>query len=172
LDASIGQATRLADATERANQNVLQADRPWIGGNIHVSNFEAGKKPIFTFQFVNSGRRPAEVYKTNMRTGAYAAFPENPEDEFAGIATEASTNIVIPGQDYTTILTPQTELSERGKDALDSGVLVFYAFARVRYRDVRSHADYWTHICMRYYPIYKTETDPGFRNCARYNDAN
>jgi hypothetical protein len=36
LDASVQQASRLAGDTEKANQNVIDADRPWMGGAIGV----------------------------------------------------------------------------------------------------------------------------------------
>jgi hypothetical protein len=63
MDASTGQTSRLAAATEKANANVLNADRPWVGGFIQVVDFEAGKSPEAICTFVNGGRRPAYIEK-------------------------------------------------------------------------------------------------------------
>jgi hypothetical protein len=49
---------------------------------------------------------------------------------------------------------------------------VFFAFAKVEYQDIRTGSKYWTHICVRYIPKMRTDTDNGFRNCTEYNDAN
>ena len=57
LEKSVRQAARLAKATEEANSNAANADRPWIGAFFSVSNFESGKAPTYTVTYINSGRR-------------------------------------------------------------------------------------------------------------------
>ncbi len=175
LDASVKQASRLAKDTEEANANALQADRPWMGGYIQVSDFEADKKPTYTIVFTNSGRRPAHIDFSGAREDWYPAFPADPDREYWARVTDEqpSTNVVVPGQQVIMVsqgTTPLTPVDLTWASTLDS-THVFFVFADVNYTDLRTNEKHWTHICERYYPKMKTDKDAGFRNCKEYNDA-
>jgi hypothetical protein len=81
LSESVQQASRLAAATERANANVVVADRPWIGGHIEVTNFDVGKIPTIAAVFTNSGKRPARIDIAVERSGWYNFFPFDPDSQ-------------------------------------------------------------------------------------------
>ncbi len=171
LDDSVKQSSRLADATEKANANILGADRPWISGWMQVSDFDAGKKPTFTWTFTNTGKRPARVTLSANRESLYAGFPPNPDEQYI-FDTTPSTNFVVPGQGVLSTTVADTELTQQEIDLLSSQTEIqFFAFAKVEYIDVKTNAKYWTHLCFRYIPKFKTTGNGGFRNCTEYNDA-
>jgi hypothetical protein len=169
LNNSVQQSSRLADDTEKANQNVVEADRPWMGGNITVTNFSIGKKPTVIVNFINSGRRPARLDLTEVQTLARETFPKNPDAEYTSDTTP-STSVVVPGQ--STFLGPTLgEVIQSDLDLLDGGKFTYFIFAKVEYRDLRTNQRHWTHICVRYIPKLKSDANNGFRNCEEYNDA-
>jgi hypothetical protein len=96
MDASVTQASRLAADTEVANDNAMQADRPWFGAMESVDGFEVGKTPIATVVFQNSGRRPAKVTITESTSRWFKDFPANPPYT---LDTTPSTTIVVPERD-------------------------------------------------------------------------
>jgi len=163
-------ANRLSKDTESANNNILEADRPWMGASISVANFDVGKKTTFTTYFTNSGKRPARVDLTAMRENLYPRFPADPDREYI-FDTTPSTNIVVPGQPVISIQSLTDPLTQMQMSLLTSGQLTYFIFGKIEYRDIRTNESYWTHVCLRYMPKMKTDTDNGFRNCAKYNDA-
>jgi hypothetical protein len=170
LNLQVAAATRLARDLEIANNNILEADRPWMEAFISVANFEVGKKAIFSFTFTNSGKRPAKVDLTATRQNLYPGFPAEPDREYI-FDTTPSTTIVVPGQSVSAPSTLPEPFAQPLMDLLNSGRFTYFAFGKVVYRDVRTDQPYWTHICLRYIPKFKSDTDNGFRNCAEYNDA-
>jgi hypothetical protein len=171
LDESTKQSSRLADATEKANANVLEADRPWMSAWVQVADFEAGKKPVYTFTFVNTGKRPAKTTLTANRENSYLGFPSDPDKQYI-FDTAPSTNFVVPGQPVISTLTADKELTQQELDFYAAQSRVeFFAFAKVEYTDVRTNAKYWTHVCLRYLPKFRSLGNEGFRNCAEYSDA-
>jgi hypothetical protein len=170
LTATEQQTARLAAATERANTNVVNADRPWMGAYVSVANFTPGSRPTFTVAFVNSGRRPARVDLVATREGSYLAFPANPDREYV-FDTTPSTDFIVPGGNVSSIQTVPNQLTQGEMNFFNAGTVTFFVFAKVEYRDPQTDARYWTHICMRYVPKMKTDTDSGFRNCQEYTDA-
>jgi hypothetical protein len=170
---SVRQASRLASATEKANANMVAADRPWIGGHIEVTNFELGKRPTVSTVFTNSGKRPAKVDVSFERSGFYSIFPFNPDSQF--ISNEgASTNILVPGQPTSMTSTSEGVLRQADLD-LASGMYPFqtyFAFAKIEDRDLQTNESHFTHVCIYYISRLKTSSDPGFRNCHPYNEAN
>ena len=95
LDDTINQAKRLADASEKANANILEADRPWFGAILsEQSAFEVGKIPSATVVFNNSGKRPAKVTISEVSDYWFSEFPKNPPYHDIGIR---SAQIVVPG---------------------------------------------------------------------------
>lgn len=171
LDESTRQSSRLADANEKANANALEADRPWMEAYMQVSDFEAGKKPTFIWTFTNTGKRPAKVTLTANRENTYRGFPSDPDKSYV-FDTAPSTNFVVPGQPVISEITPDTELTQEQLDLYASQPTIdYFAFAKIEYTDVKTNAKYWTHVCLRYFPEFKSLGNEGFRNCAEYNDA-
>lgn len=170
LNSSVTQATRLAKATEIANKNVVDADRPWIGGFFVVSNFEVGHRPTYTFTFINSGKRPARLILTATKENFYLTFPPNPDKEYV-FDTTPSTTVIVPGQNAMTIDSAKGDMTQQEMDFLKAGGGIFFAFAKVEYVDIRTNTPHWTHICMRFFPEFKVGNDNGWRNCQEYNDA-
>lgn len=164
-----GQTSRLANATETANGNVIASDRPWMGGYIGVTNFELGKKPTITVVFTNSGKRPARLDLTAVKEESRQVFPKNSDADYI-FDTTPSASVIVPGQPS---LTSQTlgEVVQPDLDLLNSGAFTYFIFAKVEYRDLRTNEHHWTHVCIRYMPAMKSATDNGFRNCTEYNDA-
>jgi hypothetical protein len=175
MDTSVQQASRLAAATETANKNSVEADRPWMAAYINVAQFAVDKKSSFIFTFANTGKRPAIVELTAARSDKYVNFPSNTDAELLKNpyvrGAVPSTSVIVPGQPVVASSTSPGALTKAEMDLIDSGQVKWYAFAKVEYRDVRTNLHYWTHICIEYMPLFKTDNDNGFRNCPEYNDA-
>jgi len=165
------QTARLASATERSNANVTDADRPWMSSMLSVSNFEIGKKPIFTWTYTNSGKRPAKITLQANREQMLSGFPKVPDSSYLLGAT-GSTNFIVPGQSMFAVSELDQTLTKETFDFLEQHPQVqFFAFAKVEYVDVKTNAKYWTHMCARYIPKMRSLANSGFLNCAEYNDA-
>jgi len=172
LKGNVGQTGRLASATEKANSNVVAADRPWLGGEFDIKDFDLNKEPAFTLTFTNSGKRPARVDFAVMAASWYATFPFNPEAEYAKVGTEPSTSILVPGARTRLNAIGQTVTRDQLNRAEGTYPLrTFFLFGKVDYRDLETNETHFTHICIRYMPKYKTASDNGFRDCVEYNDA-
>lgn len=172
LAGNVKQSTRLANETALANSNVVMADRPWLGADIRVTNFDVGKKPTVTAVFTNSGKRPAKIDVSAETSGFYTTFPFDPDTRYLPSGVR-STSILVPGQHTTLIANSNVYLKQNELD-LASGLhpfRTFFAFAKVEYRDLRTNKSYYTHVCIFYLSAYKTATDSGFRNCQQYNEA-
>lgn len=170
LGENASQTGRLADDTDDANSNVIEADRPWMGSYPVVSAFKAGEKPVFAFQFQNSGKRPALAELTAYRASVYEHFPSDPDKEYT-YDTTPSKNVIVPGGISTATTAASDVITKEQIDALALSKSTYFAFAKIEYRDIRTGKSYWTHVCIRYMPKMRTETDNGWRNCAEYNDA-
>jgi hypothetical protein len=169
LDASIAQASRLAAATEQANQNVLDADRPWIGIAIEVTNFEADQTPTKTLTLVNSGKRPAMI--TSLKAdGDYAkAMSETPQ--YRG-GTSVKRQFLVPGTVYVSKvnLFRGGVLKSDALSILNSKTTSFFSYAAVEYIDVRTGKHHFTHACKQYVPASPSEgNSAGFFGCEAYN---
>jgi hypothetical protein len=162
--------TRLSRDSEIANNNFLEADRPWMAAFVSVTNFDIGKKPTFAITFANTGKRPARVDLTATRENWYAQFPSRPDQEYI-YDTTPSTSFIVPGQSSASISALPEPLSQPEIAAAIAGHITYFVFGKVEYRDTRTNQSYWTHVCLRYMPNMKSDTDNGFRNCAQYNDA-
>jgi hypothetical protein len=169
LDESVKQATRLAKATEIANANVINNDRPWMGAYFTEVGFEKGKVPTFTMTFINTGKSPAKV--THAQTlSTNQNYGDNPvyfAETFLG-----SVTIIVPNQ--TSVSTwqenPAIPITETAMEAYDSGVASYRIYANIEYTDIRTKHQYWTHVCWRYTPDAAKVNSP-FTNCREYNDA-
>lgn len=170
MDAQARALDRSARATEAANSNFLQADRPWMGAAVTVAGFNLGQKPTVTLQVINTGRRPARVDLLTVKEEAREVFPRNPDEDYIP-GRGHSTNIVVPGQSVTTVQTLGTVI-QADLDLLNAKKYIYFIFAKIVYTDIRTGESHWTHVCYRYMPERKTETDSGFANCTEYNDAN
>jgi hypothetical protein len=165
---SASQASRLATDMEQANKNVIEEDRPWVGANFQVQDFEVGKKPIATVSFVNSGKRPAIATLFAIHGQPYEHFPD-PEREYVYDSIN-STVVIVPGGNSTSREDANLPLDQPLMDKLTAGTLVFYAFAKVEYTDPVTKDSHWTHACWRYIPNTSKNLESGFRNCKEYNE--
>lgn len=95
------QAQRSANYAHEAIQEAIYAERPWMGGNISVSDFAEGKKPTFRITFTNSGKRPAivDIFATR-DTHQWASEPF-PKDPFGGFAVDTARSKVSSSQELT-----------------------------------------------------------------------
>jgi hypothetical protein len=155
--------------TTMAEDNIISENRPWMGGSVGVTDFEVGKKPNFSVNFLNSGHRPAEVEFTSARERAYPSFPKNPDSEWSYDNTP-STSIVVPGQGVMSPSQLPYPLSQQEMDLLINGTLTYFIFGKIEYRDARTNKRYFTHVCTRFIAKLKTAIDNGWRNCAEYNE--
>lgn len=173
LQAGVAQTSRLANATEVANTNALEADRPWVGIFLSVKDFEVGKTPTYTVTFLNTGKRPAKIALTQTLSVA-ADHGENPL--YAPYDSTPSGGVVVPGQ---TTVASWTDARDREMQPISDArmklftsaiaALPFRVYARVEYSDLRTNYKYWTHSCWRYVPAMQNNS--GFVNCSEYNDA-
>ncbi len=132
LSNSATAANRLARATEKANDNVLNSDRPWIGALPTIGQFEAGKTVTLGFVFVNSGKRPAFVKSTRTHFNAYRGFPEDPDSQYTNPRNESpSTNFILPGMSATNSTTGNSILEPRVMELVQSGELTYYSFGKI-----------------------------------------
>jgi hypothetical protein len=162
------QSSRLATDSEQANTNALEADRPWMGGTISVSNFSAGQKPSLSYGFNNSGKRPAKILKAHAIGLPLAVFPLHPNTSFP--YGHGSTGFSVPGTGInSTDNMPEVTTSQMS--LINSGGLVYFAFAEIEYIDLRVPSNiHLTRICVQYMPRTKTAAER-WRNCDTYNDA-
>lgn len=171
LQASVQQATRLATATETANDNVINSDRPWMGAFFSIDGFASNQTPTYSVGFINSGKRPARVILSQT-----LAIPLDQGDDpvYVPYDTTPSVSVVVPGQSISSVWKEtdpaRSPIPEGLMKMFDSGVVPFRIYAKIEYRDVRTSAAYWTHVCWRYTPK-QLAANNGFSNCAEYNDA-
>jgi hypothetical protein len=170
LEASVRQAARLAKATEEANANVINSDRPWMGAMFGVNGFASGATPTFTVVFTNSGRRPAKVTLTEVAS-VLRDYGNNPV--YPPYDITPSISVAVPGQPLTTTWKEKdvamTPIGDALLKLLAEGA-PFRIYANVEYTDIRTDTKYWTHACWRYTPN-QSPNAIGFSNCAEYNDA-
>jgi hypothetical protein len=182
LNESVGQASRLAKATEEANANASAADRPWFGGLIQVSGFEMGKTPGAVCTFKNSGRRPASVQLAACGSTFAKVFPT--ELIFNDTSGIVSQQFVVPGADVNIAITslftgdmgiptlfqnsqPTVEMMRQ----LDARDTTFFVYGKIEYTDVRSGEKHFSHACVQYNPT-TNGTAAGFFGCGTYNEGN
>jgi len=168
LKQSVEQATRLAAATEKANANVIDSDRPWIGVGMTFDELVVGKIPTFTVTLVNSGKRPARVISQRTQGHYFENLPPNPPFENVG---PASTFVSIPGFPETTTYNLFTgPISQETADLLAGGVTTVFEYIDVEYLDLGTGKSHFTHACWK----YMLETNghrKGFYSCDAYQDA-
>jgi len=159
----------LASAAKIANANTLEADRPWIGVFLQVSDFALGKTPTYSVVFTNSGKRPARITLTQTMSVPHD-YGANPV--YKPFETTPSTTLIVPGQAGEASWKDggaMSPISDELMKSLTSGELPFRVYVRIEYTDVRTNAHYWTHACWRFDPTY-TPANGGFNNCPEYND--
>jgi len=170
LQGSVEQATRLANATDKANANVLNADRPWMGAAFGVDKFTSGATPTYTVVFTNSGKRPARVTLTEV-TSVLVDYGNNPV--YPPYDVTPSISVAVPGQPLTTTWKEVNAAMNPIGDTLLKSLAAgspFRVYAKIEYTDIRTNAKYWTHACWRYTPN-QSPNAIGFSNCTEYNDA-
>jgi hypothetical protein len=170
LNSGVQQTSRLARDAEIANANALEADRPWIGTVLGISDFSTDKTPTFTVTFQNSGKSPAKVTLTQTLS-VDKDFGGDPIYE--PYDTTPSASFIVPGQVVISSWKGKSYLSpipEVLMKQLDTEIVPFRIYAKIEYTDIRTSKKYWTHACWRYLPLH-TAINGGFGNCNEYNDA-
>jgi hypothetical protein len=159
--------SRLASDTEKANYNVIEADRPWMGASLSITDFESGKTPTYTVMFINSGKRPTRVTLTQTLAG-FVDFKDSPQ--YRPYDTTPSISLVVPNQPLAASWKNEHPISDEQWKGINSGEIPFRIYAQIQYSDMRTNARYWTHLCWRYTPTH-TAINGGFSNCSEYNEA-
>jgi hypothetical protein len=178
LNESVIQATRLAHDTEVANQNASDADRPWFGAQIVITDFDPDHVPMATCTFTNSGRRPAKVEQARCTAEILQKFPPEPNNGEVQLSSRA---FVVPGANFSSKISMVNErmyygVVKDGKytkalfDSLNQGATNFFVYGKVDYTDVRDSKTHFTHACVQYVPA-TSFTPAGFATCNVYNDA-
>jgi hypothetical protein len=163
------QTNRLARATEEANSNAMQADRPWFGATLLVEGFEVGKVPIATIYFTNSGKRPARIIIAEAHTGYFEVFPKNPPYELHPIV---SRGIVVPNAPLVNKFNmSKIPLSETEVSIVESGVPArYFVYAHMEYIDMRLGKPHYANFCWQYIGNVP-QLPKGFYACEGYDDA-
>lgn len=160
---------RLAAATEKANNNAIENDRPWVGIALRIDVPEAGKIPTIDASMINTGKRPAKITLMELNGGFYTIFPKNPPYPTMG---PPSTDILMPGFPTSNKYKMSPEAwTQRNMDVLTAGSLTLYEYVNVEYLDIRTGKSHYTHACWKYIPGNKTLAS-GFYSCTEYQDAN
>lgn len=169
LDSSVKQASRLAEAAERANRNVLEADRPWFGIALAAQDpLEIGKIPSATVTFTNSGRRPARVITSEETVGWFVSLPKDPPFKVFGVR---STDMIVPNAGLTSRFNLFTApVTQFDIDTANSGATNLYIYANIEYIDIRTKATHFSHACWVYVGN-NSALARAFYNCAEYQDA-
>lgn len=160
---------QFSDAQKASTRQFDLDQRPWIGIVFTIQDFEKGKRPKYTVQFQNTGRRPAKVSIAEANSRTYKVFPKHPAypREPGNIS---SADVIVPNATLThtdTIDFPSdAELTELTKFPRQE---TLYIYASVDYEDVVTHASHWTHGCWQYYPGYGGPFG-SWVNCAVYHE--
>jgi Sec-independent protein translocase protein TatA len=182
LRESIQQASRLAKATEEANANIVEADRPWMSLHIQVANFEVGQAPKADCTYTNTGKRTAHILHSVCVTNFYV-YQLNPKPPSMEGLKEGSQSIVVPGgsgalnlnifrvaipNDYLKEGAPTTDLM----NALNERLITAVVLMDVEYEDTRTRNKYFTHACSKYMPQNTMTGSQKWVDCEYYNEAN
>jgi len=165
---------RLAKATEDANANVIDSDRPWLGSALAIDQDVAvGNNPTVTILFQNSGKRPARVIDIEAQPNLFTIFPKNPPYTLKPNGRQ-SASFLVPGAGLNLKLKVATDKIDDHLLASLTGAKYFYIYSRIVYIDVRTNVVHHTYSCWKYNFKETPETVKGFLNCPiadGYNDA-
>lgn len=182
LSESIQQAARLAKATEQANANIVEGDRPWMSLHIQVANFEVGQVPKADCTYINTGKRTAHILSSECATNyyIYQLYPKPPSME--GMKG-GSQSIVVPGAsgvlnlNFFRVTIPSDSLKEGAPTAdlmnsLNEGLITAVVLMDVEYEDTRTGKKYFTHACTKYKAENTITGSQKWIDCEYYNEAN
>lgn len=168
LDESAKQMSRLATATEKANANVIDNDRPWIGVAMRIDPLEVGKIPTVDVSMINTGKRPAKVTSMEFQGQVFTVFPKIPPYKPQG---PPSTAILMPGFPTSSKYNVTNEsITQETMNVLTGRTATLYEYIKVEYVDVRTGTSHHTHACWNYIPETKAFA-AGFYSCTEYQDA-
>jgi hypothetical protein len=162
--------TANADAwalADRANKTAIDAERPWVGMNIAILDWEIGKNPKAVVEFTNSGRRPARATLVEFDKGDFKVFPQNPP--YHKYSTDVKSVVLILPNSFATNSQPLDPLTQERMNALGSRQITLFVYANIEYEDILTQTEHWTHGCWQFLPGFQN-TSGGFVNCATYND--
>ena len=125
------------------------------------------KTPTYTIIFINSGKRPTKVTLTQTLAGPFD-FKDSPK--YLPYDTTPSISLVVPNQQLAASWKGESPISDEEWKGINADEIPFRVYAKVEYRDMRTNALYWTHVCWRYAPTH-TAISGGFSNCSEYNEA-
>jgi hypothetical protein len=157
------QAQRSADYSQQAINAGVEAERPWVGvGSFNVSNFVEGQTAKVSFNYVNSGKRPATASARYAVTivKSLPIFPDYSK------APPASIAFVLPGGSFGS--TYDYEVPNAAFAEWKQTKQIFFVVAEIFYTDVETNKTYITRFCSYYNPANKNEPFP---LCTRYNEA-
>jgi hypothetical protein len=169
------QASRLATATESANANAVNADRPWLGAYMTLDTpVSEGNTPTAAITFINSGKRPAQITLSAAKPDFFKAFPKEPAYD---LPASSSQSFLVPGAPFQMHL----KLSNGGDGKITTDMMkrlqgpeTLFIYSKIEYVDTGTGVHHHTHACWKY--IVDPKGAPsGFYNCGaeeNYNDAN
>ncbi len=183
LDQTLHKMQLQIDAANTANANLIQSERPWMGGTVITPSLMLGTLPTSQIGFINTGKRPAKITDSNIQSGFYRSFPKDPESEYAKGGIHGIF-ISTPGGQVFTAKRPiigsashpvDYSLSPSLLARFNSGRETFFIFGKIEYSDVyrtkNGNQTWWTHICAQYVPPNNPKEIGGFAQCHEYNDA-
>jgi hypothetical protein len=152
---------------DRANQTAVNSERPWVGVAFALGpDLDANTSQAIVY-FVNSGRRPAKVIFPKFGQHDYKIFPEIPP--YAPRATDIKGSGIILPNGMMSNSQPFEKLTDNRIGGLSKKGEHFFVYASIRYEDVLTHTQHWTHGCWEYLPGFHNLSN-GFVNCTTYND--
>ncbi len=175
MDGQSEQTSRLADETHIANQNILEADRPWLGASFALDQeIATNNSPTMFVVFLNSGKRPARVTSVEVQPNWFTVFPKNPPYGLDA-SRKSSASFMVPGAQLVMKLRLINGKITDGLMAQLRGEKSYYVYAKIEYLDVRNSSVHYTHACWKYSASLTPSTPAGFYNCSTeegYTDAN
>jgi hypothetical protein len=169
METSKKSADQALEKAKEANEIAVAGERPWVGILFAIQDFQQGKAPRFTIQYLNSGRRPAKVISSEAVPNTYTVFPKTPfYKKTPGNIRSAA--VIVPNGVLTHSdplpFPSDTELAELRKFPRKK---TYYLYGSIEYEDVVTHATHWTHGCLQYYPEYGGPFG-SWVNCPFYNE--
>ena len=168
----IAAANRLADAADTANQNALDANRPWLGTmgvTVEGSTIKPGIRLDAHVPVVNAGNRPAKLLRFRAQVDVFEKFPKAPT---CNVNTtpfrENGQDIVLPHVPIE-VTFPFGLAPQQYEDVIAKKKRL-YIYAIVEYEDVNAslrRTKHTTTICY----FWMLNDKNTFATCPEYNDA-
>jgi hypothetical protein len=171
LSASVKEAHALALAARIANENAVNADRPWIGSaTVSAEPLEAGKAGTASVTVINSGRGPARLLSFKASMHVFDTFPTTPPYDDVPTWMHGSHSILLPGMIGTNSF-PFSPFGSEIMKLVRDGKLTLYIYGVVEYEDLRvKNSRHTTKLCA-FWTADRVKGSAAFVNCPEYNEA-